>query len=221
MAATLYKIPERHIDGFKLLIDLPEDKRKILVESIQKLQIGEYADKILKDLSTRIGISEQNSNQIIDALTGLLFVKEETSEKLEEFTKDILEAYSIQSKNRNFDEKKLSLLLVNFIRSSKNFKTTLKANHLRYEREKILTRSRILTDIRPVFDDNDGQIVQGSVIIHNLSLDFSENGKTKKLFFAIDSDDIREFQKILQRALDKETSIRDSLKNSSLKNLEL
>jgi predicted nucleotidyltransferase len=48
-----------------------------------------------------------------------------------------------------------------------------------------------------------------------------EHSKLKRIAFALDDNDIEDLKKILQRASENEATLKESLKNTSLKPIEL
>lgn len=85
-----------------------------------------------------------------------------------------------------------------------------KALDLAYEHERILQESRIVTDIRPVFDADDNSVeVRGVVIVHQLRLTFEQEGETRSLLCALDRQDLFALRAACERAIKKEEKLRD------------
>ena len=80
---------------------------------------------------------------------------------------------------------------------------TAKAVDLVIDYERLYLKSRILTDIRPVFDTPRDAIV-GSVITHTLRLDYmTYDGDEATTSIALDIKDIRQLAEACQKALGK------------------
>ena len=79
---------------------------------------------------------------------------------------------------------------------------TAKAIDLSYEHAQLLRRARILTDIRPVFDQG-GTHVQGAVISHTLRLRYDDLDGEHSMSFALDKSDVQNLLEECQRALTK------------------
>jgi hypothetical protein len=77
--------------------------------------------------------------------------------------------------------------------------------------------SKVLTDIRSVFDSSeDKPLSDGAVIIHNLKITYEDvDGRNKDFFLALDTDDIQQIQKTLEKATKKTTHLISKLNNQS------
>lgn len=83
---------------------------------------------------------------------------------------------------------------------SKSIYYSAKALDLAFDREKIFTRSRILTDIRPVFTDDVDEVV-GAVVVQALRIDyFSEDG-IHSISLSLGSKDVAALLRACQRAV--------------------
>lgn len=91
-----------------------------------------------------------------------------------------------------------------------------KARDLAFDFERLYARARILTDIRPVYDDHRDDIV-GANVTQTLRLDFhtSEEG-TKSLTFALDIPDIEQLKKCCDDTLRKAQVARRLIEKNGL-----
>lgn len=96
-----------------------------------------------------------------------------------------------------------------------------KSIDLQFDREHLLSDVRIITDIRPVFDDRtkpDG--IRAAAVIHTLRIRFSSQGGTEEFHIAIDPEDIERLRSGCDRALAKEHVLRTSAEQFKLTFLE-
>jgi hypothetical protein len=78
-----------------------------------------------------------------------------------------------------------------------------KAIDISYDFERVFLTGRLLTSIRPVFDDDREEIV-GSTIVQTLRMEFiASNGDQSSISIAMDSDDIKLLRKECDTALNK------------------
>jgi hypothetical protein len=77
-----------------------------------------------------------------------------------------------------------------------------KAIRLQYEHTNILTETRLITDVRPVFDADATKPV-AAMICHTLRIAYTADGASKQLAFALDTQDLRSLAKVCERALRK------------------
>lgn len=97
-----------------------------------------------------------------------------------------------------------------------------KAGTLSVEHEHSLTESRILTDIRPVFEQDDPQAPPtGAMIIHTLKIGYrTDNNELKEFFVALDADDVRELSEQIARANAKAESLKSVLKRADVRHID-
>lgn len=85
----------------------------------------------------------------------------------------------------------------------KSVEWSAKAVDLSYDFEQLFITSRILTDIRPVFDDNKNEIL-GTTITQTLRIEYmSSDGDQSSISIAMDIKDIKELEKVCKEALHK------------------
>ncbi len=78
---------------------------------------------------------------------------------------------------------------------------------LMYEHENLLQSVRVVTDIRPVFNE-DGDRIDGSVVSHTLRLRYDSTEGDHSISIAMDEADIRELERQCKRALLKAQTAR-------------
>lgn len=87
-----------------------------------------------------------------------------------------------------------------------------KAIDLRNTYEKILTESRVVSDIRPVFPDTDEvpAAVDAAMVNHTLKLNFyaGDRGLPGEIYIAVDTTDLKNLRDQIDRALEKERAAR-------------
>jgi len=94
-----------------------------------------------------------------------------------------------------------------------------KAYGLRHDHERWLCEVKVITDLRPVFADvheKPDRVIVG----HTLRLGYHEDGKHKEFYVALNGSDVATLKKALQRAEDKESSLRSLITDSGLKEFD-
>ena len=85
-----------------------------------------------------------------------------------------------------------------------------KAIDVSYDCDNLLRRSRILTDVRPIFSD-DAADIDGAIVAHTLRLRYDSAGNDNELSLAMDATDLRKLILQCERALLKEQTSRKQL----------
>lgn len=93
-----------------------------------------------------------------------------------------------------------------------------KAFDVQHEYEKLFASARILSDLRPVFDQTGNEPI-GTIAVHNLKLTYFEGGEYKHIFIALDKSDLAVLRKALDRAESKSAGMERSAKKLGIPHL--
>ena len=85
-----------------------------------------------------------------------------------------------------------------------------KAIDLLYDCDNLLQRTRVLTDVRPLFSD-DARRVEGAVVAHTLRVRYDHAGRDEEISFSLDAADLRRLIDHCERGLLKEATARREL----------
>lgn len=92
---------------------------------------------------------------------------------------------------------------------------------LMQEHQSVFLDARIITDIRPVFGGEVSEGLDAVVLTHSLKVDFVREDKRNSFHVALDQSDLRVMKSTIERAIDKATSLRESLEAAGIANLTL
>jgi hypothetical protein len=96
-----------------------------------------------------------------------------------------------------------------------------KATDLVYERGFILSRARIISDLRPVFGTDTASKVEALTVIHTLVLTYLDDNGHKKLHLALDSADLRMMREVLKRAEAKQKALDSLVKTAQVSRIDV
>jgi hypothetical protein len=82
-----------------------------------------------------------------------------------------------------------------------------KALTLSYDTEKSLIDLRVITDVRPVFDDGRHEVL-GATVLHALRVEYSEAGDPRSLSIAAGAADLKKIKEAIEDALLKSDRMR-------------
>jgi hypothetical protein len=83
-----------------------------------------------------------------------------------------------------------------------------KANELSRANERSFHSARIVTDLRPICAGEDVRVA-GAVVVHQLSIRASRNGRRESTYFTLDSIDLADFSAVISRAVKKDKALRE------------
>lgn len=96
-----------------------------------------------------------------------------------------------------------------------------KAADIVTEYDHVLHLSRIITDIRPVFDNSINSDPLGAVIVHQLRIGFIDENRLRTISFALDADDLANLKRAVDRAGDKQNALSRVLRRADLPEFDI
>jgi hypothetical protein len=201
-----YNIPPTFKKGFIYLSQLSNEQLNIIIKVLKEAPFGIPPDKIIKDIIAHNIQNEETVIEVMKAIFSLFALKTDESIKVEALVKDLSSAF--KEDNPELGETEINNLAINLhevlsIESKVNH--TLKAFNLLAENDKIFLEARVLSDIRIVFNDNLSKEVHahGTVVLHQLRINYSENRDSKSIFLALDINDLNSLKEQIERAIQK------------------
>lgn len=218
------KIPEYRYNDLKILISLTTEQRNILVEELKKIAPTtlELSPDICSSISNKLGINEAQFEDIFDFLLELYFIYylDELELSLNKFLDDFQSALldsgeeSLISEIKDWDSFKK--FLNHILQLDENIGIIAKGKYIALDHSNMYQRSRIYTDIRPIFTRDIEKIKPTALIYHNLKLSYIEKGKGDYIFLILDYKDLVELKKIIERAMKKEKGLQSFLKEKNI-----
>ena len=128
----------------------------------------------------------------------------------------------IQSSEANWTTEQLSRWenaqpILNKLLSIENIKTIVKALDLSYDYANLFQNAKVLTDIRPIFD-NDASEIKGATISFTLRLYYDNLEGSKNISIALDAKDVTALMETCSRAIKKAESAKRFMTNAEVKN---
>lgn len=194
--AFLQNIAELSDATFKTLISIFSDTSTGLSKDILEKQIKEKIPNISIEPSDIVfHLVSMNRNRISDRMS------------TQEYTGGVLASYGLidVSIPPSLGDRLTSLLetpcLVFLARDA----------DVRQECERLFYNARILSDVRPIFDDNCTSVI-GATVIHNLRMRYHGADGYQDFFVALDADDLEQLKQVIIRAEKKSSQLASMLK---------
>jgi mRNA-degrading endonuclease YafQ of YafQ-DinJ toxin-antitoxin module len=204
-ALTIPEQYERGITNIKNLSDSDTDKvlqaLKAAGPEAKSVEIVNSLGPMLKQLS------EDDVNKLVEAIYSLYFLRAHSEVDIDEFVNDVAEAIS-ESENKELrvsESNELTRLKTKFkaLLSVQPISTHSKAHGLRTDFANIFWDAKIITDIRPIWDEDPKLPPDATVITNTLKLEYHHIGGHGELYVYLDKEDIEMLMSVLQRARDK------------------
>jgi hypothetical protein len=215
------RLPEPLINGLLKLLALSDESFHELISVVESAPLSikqhrVFDEQILSNVRT---IPNDDAKSIAEATFALHIGFNATATPLETFIEDITQALkeakpdSTDLTGETLERLKGRLTQILSINSAK---LIAKAHEVLLEHHRTFSEARILTDIRPVFGENADAAPIGAVLVHMLKIEYRQDGDSKEFFVALDTKDIDELMKVLERAKLKTESLKTLIGSSNV-----
>lgn len=210
-----YLITQEVLSGIEPLSSFPSDKFLSLVSEIDRaLPVGL---SIEEDICTFLASSDivsphsVDKDKLAEAMVGVHYLRLSPFSD-GELLEEVRRAWTHWGKKGESAE----ILIANIqtLLNSSVLHASVKALSLIGDHDKLFISSRILTDIRPVFDDDVLNATLACLVTHTLKLSIRVDGRPQNIFVAADSEDLIQLRETIDRALDKGKTLADVIRSS-------
>ena len=210
-----FTIPEEHRVSILAVAQFSPEMFSQLLVSLRDLSPKHGLAELSDRLEQVIPIQESlNRRTLAETLVSMYASLLRSGMPTAEFAKNIADAILV-TQPAAFDGQALSnrlnqLLCIDAIRLS------AKASELRVDHDRVYNSSRVVSDLRPIFNEPVESGLSGFMLIHQLKIVSMRRGKPEELFFAMDEKDLESLKTTLERAEIKSKQIRELLHEKQL-----
>ena len=203
---------------FLSLAEIPEDKLRELAEVLAKVPISGIGRRELegKIKGVSLGLdSTESGAAIANAIHSLHFMYAQSGQKLEAFLLEIENAITRTVSGKEFEDQKRRALAqsLRVLLGVRSLQIGYKSALLQFDHERVFSAARIISDIRPAFDESIELPLASVMVYHTLKIEYWRDGEEEKFYVALDSKDLQLMLDQLERAKKKaerlETEIKD------------
>jgi hypothetical protein len=207
MAGQL-RLSETQLSDFSSIVELPEEVLRSILDHLNELTPAPMSQEEVRRLIAEVLPEEPRkvesiSRQVL-ALAGLQYRSDIPYDELmaalraslaARIEKNALEAWDLVSP------------IFRDILACQPIRITVKSLDLRYDYENLTRSTNVLTDVRPIFDDDADRVI-GAIVSFTLRLNYENGDSTRSLSLAMDAEDITRLQRQCERALKKAETAR-------------
>lgn len=213
-------IPDSSLEALGALVNITDTVMGELLSALREIPVSLNRETIQKIISARV---RSASREDLDKLTRVVLTTNATRGHFEapipEFVDDVVSAMLRSERPELFivgdTEKKFRANLTQLL-SFESLSTASKAMHLKDDHERVFYLGRILTDARPVYGADTKEAPSAIVISHTLKLSFSKDDGFGDFYIVLDRDDLEFLQDLLERAKQKEDSLKNVFKAAQI-----
>lgn len=199
------KIPEAYIPAFSWMAQADNEAWNLVMSALDDLphacSMPSLEDRMPRDLGPE---APENLGEVIYTL-GSLF---STGEELESRVNSLVDDFLLHEQG-NESGQRLASRLKQLIPSLKNVHRSYRLDDLLMDNQTVFTGSRIISDIRLLFESDIEDQERMAVVIHQLNLMVRHKGEEKKWSISMSRDGLLRLKSTIERALKKEEHIRE------------
>lgn len=213
-----FRVPRQQYSGLTRLLQLSEEAAQELIAVLRDTPPTRSRVRLASRISSKVKLSRSDVRSIVDLLVSLYRARAEAELTVPEFVEAVRQAMEDTKSNelRPPDGDWVPFLnrLTTLLQYDETFGITSKAGYLAVQFEHMLHNAELFTDIRPVFrSDLDDR--PATIIVHNLKIIYHEGQEVKELFVALNSEQVRRFRALLDRAESKAARLQRLLEEPS------
>jgi hypothetical protein len=218
-------VPPRHVVGIKALLELPDDKLNALLEVLRDAEPQFNVEDLAESVSEKAGLSSVLTESILDAVASVYrtFDPNSPASQVNDFLEHgvrpaLKKANLFPAETEETKWKKFKNFFEAVFSFERSVGTTIKAGPVLTEHERIFDRAKIMTDLRPIYHRDVTEKPDAALVIHMLKITQRDSrDRRTDLCFALDTRDIRALKEAIDRALEKEGTIRRVMTDAGVK----
>jgi hypothetical protein len=221
MKVKVRRVPSEYHSGIKILAELDNQVANSLIEVLQDLPPATDRQQLATDISEHIdNLDEEIAKEILRVLFSLYDLRVNTELSADELASQICKAAQEDTELSSLSEdqtQNLEARLTLLLGSDGTISASYKAQTVLTDHKHIFASSRVFTDMRPIFKSDTSEEPLAIGIIHTLKVEYRGLDGANEFFVALDSTDLNQIYKEIERAVEKEKTIRVMLDRVDLR----
>ncbi|MDJ0675380.1 MAG: hypothetical protein QNJ36_08395 [Calothrix sp. MO_167.B42] len=217
---TELQIPDEYKPGFNCLISIDSHTEEKLLEALRQSKPFLYLEDLALSIAENVNtLTVEELVSLIQVLISLYKVKNYFDGSINEVVERISQAIQNDDELTNVYDKKqqeFKQRLITFLEFDGVLSIASKAIELMHDYERIFKTSRVLTDMRPIFESDLEKEPACMATVHMLKIEYEDLDGTHEFFVALDSADVKQLRKQLDRAEKKTKSIELMLNQANI-----
>jgi hypothetical protein len=215
-------VPSAQIAHIKKFLELPEGEVEGFLQALSEAGSQFNVEDLSAEVSGRLEQPRDLTDGIVRVLASLYLTKNAADVPIEPFVDKVVfvalkKAGTFAEESADTQWAKFRRFLLAALSLENTLGTAAKAGHVLTQHERIFHNAQILTDVRPIFHQDVSERPGAALIVHMLRMTQRNNhGNYTDQFFALDSNDIRKIKALIERALKKEETLKNLMKDSKV-----
>ena len=205
------RMPKKELEVLKDFILLPKEQQDYFINKL-KIMSPESPLKVIKEIEENTDFKQEIIRSFLE-FAGSFYLNYYSFKRFnlthDEFINDVV-IDSIKGYDMELEiEDHTKEILKEILNMEDSIGMLSKISSLSKESPNNFAMVRIITDLRHIYYNNPSKIPCYSLIKHNLVINYIDNySKIKEKFFSLDLDDLLELRKVVERAIEKEKTLK-------------
>ena len=217
------RIPPQQRHALQTFVALSTDSTEALRRALQDAKPTLTPAQLARQIEKKVDIPFADIREILQLIASLLITVYMSKKAKEAIAADVARAISheqLTGKELTPDEiDSMKSKLLSFFQLP-ILGIAAKATDVYVQHKNVFRDARVLTDIRPIFSEED-LLPVACVIIHQLEIETYTDRSRVSYFAALDSTDLKKLRAVLDRAFQKEAALKKNIDQSGLSYLDI
>jgi hypothetical protein len=215
------RVPPPQIASIRAFLELSDRQMDAFIGALAQAGPQFNVNDLSAEISSPLGLPQDLTFGIIRVLASL-YLTRDRRQPIEKFVDDdvhaaLMAARAFSPEQSEVQWQKLRKFLLGALTLERSLGTAAKAGPVLTEHERIFTGAKIMTDFRPIFHLNVSDKPDAAVVIHMLKISTRDHHQNHSdQYFALDSNDLVVMKHIIERAIEKEKTLRRIVKDSGV-----
>lgn len=209
------QVPRGQQGALARLVSISAERFDALVAALASLTPSIAISDLAARAAEVAGADPEETEEILSLASTLYVMRDLDGIDVDDLSEAVCDAAAnTDDPALRLDEAKRQLLktrIAKLIALDRPLGITAKALNVFADTDKLFCNARVVTDLRPIFLPGGGHDPQAgaAVVAHTLRISYHQGGGGLKHFYVVlEAEDVRRLGRLLDRALDKERSIR-------------
>ena len=220
-----FRVPAAHAGYLREFLKLPDEKVVAFLAALDKASPQFNFHDLALQVFSPDGLPWELTEGILQVLVSL-YRTGDREQPLQTFLDgdvfpSLIGAKIFSPEHSNEEWKRLRGFLMSALSTERAIGTAAKAGPVQTDHDRIFCGAKILTDLRPIYHFDISEKPSAATIVHMLKITHRDHyGHKYDSFFALDGNDLAAIKRIIERAAEKEQTLRGVMKDTGITILE-
>ncbi len=214
------RIPEDDLKILEKFVQLPSEQQDFILQELTEISPTTPLNIIEKRISNKSDYKFEDIHEFFKFLINFYINFFYFKDSIDNFNEEVIIPSIILHKSKlklaEQDYENIKLVSAKILSLDKNIGIISKIPYLSEENPNNYMKSHIITDLRYIFYNDPSEIPDYALIKHTFKIDYIKSRKIEEAFYTLNLNDIIELKKNIERAIEKEGSLKELCKKNKI-----